>query len=135
MAVHEQQLQEVQQTFPVSGTQLTPTQIVKAAVTTFGRPTNPVVAAYVYKTTLGGAQKLMEAGESLVPLSTPMYVVTIHFASGLVATDVDDAVTGHSVVGCMGCDIVQPDGSVRVAPGYTPGSGTPTPTRPAVTGS
>ncbi len=107
-AAHKQEVAQDKARWPSSGTELTKHQIIQRNMD-MGVPTNPPTHVYVHKTTLAKANKhLVMPG---VSPATPVYIVTIHFADGSVATDVDDAVNGVSFVGCSGCDTVQPDGA------------------------
>ena len=116
-ATHQQFVVQAHEIWPTTGTQMTPTQIVAKFMAEAGRPGTAPTAVYDYKTTFGGAGKLMTTGNNpVIAPSTPAYIVTTHWSTGSVDTTLVDAISGEGTTGCTGCDIVQPDGTVIKTP-------------------
>jgi hypothetical protein len=132
---HARVVKQDEQIFPVHGTILSVNQILALLDHNTTSPHGPsVVAAYAFLTTFGGAGRAFEADNPAVDPNAPAYVVTQHWSSGIggwmgpvapppgwksptVSSVVVSAVTGKGMDSCTGCDVVQPDGTLRSALG------------------
>ncbi len=130
---HARLVKQDEQIFPVHGTILSVNQILSLLDHTTTSPHSPsIVAAYASLTTYGGAGRVFEANTPAVDPNAPAYIVTQHWSSGIgvwmgpvappsgwkpptVSTVVVSAITGKGMDSCTGCDVVQPDGTLRSA--------------------
>ena len=117
--------QQAALTWPASGSPITESQAIQDAQL----PNQANSTSYAFETTYGEAGTYMEATNPRVSPTTPVWIVTIHLSTPISlnmspsdttpnqiyseVTVIEDGINGTPINSCDGCDVVQPDGTVR----------------------